>query len=165
MFDTHGLVSSVWRTVGMTYNLRMQVTVDAQREPTQLRRMDRNMAKNGGTPGSGGTIAEYVAGTNVTEDVQIVLDGEDVVVSLDQDLASVELADQRKESSVDRHVTKVIHLIAGFHSLVPVGDHALVHLLDGLEAAQRFAFSGGEVKHIGMTEVSVAKYEGSWSHN
>ena len=99
----------------------MCVTMDVDTKSTQAFCVNRNMTQD--------HAIHHMVSTQFTEVLTIVSVPEDIMVSPDQDLVTVEPAHYAQGFAVDHNITQVINFVRRPYTLVPGLDHELIHFL------------------------------------
>ena len=143
--------SGVFR-YGLHDPITMQVTMNVSLEPlTHTVWMQRNMRQDE-------LVHEYSDTMDLFKPCfVIVLITENVMITTNQDLTTIQTLHCFQIAPSDYHITQMIHRVLWTHHSVPVVYHRLVHLFCRGERAQRTTIGQSELlPRIGVPEMGIA---------
>jgi hypothetical protein len=134
---------------GQHHTVGVSVSVDVDTKPTQAFWVDGNMAQD--------HAIHDMVGTQFTEVFTIVSVLENIVVSPDQDLVTVEPAHYAQGLAVDHHIAQVIYFVVWPYFSIPRFDHKLVHFFWSVKWSQLcYTIVTGKMAHTFVSKVRVA---------
>ena len=107
--------------------LIVQVAVDVGPEPTERLRVDGNVRQDNLV-----TVAVFLndVRSNVVKVFQVVIDLEDVMITLDKNETTVQALQQVKVTSVHHQITEHVHPVLRINYGVVISDDSFVMLLN-----------------------------------
>ena len=124
------------------------MTVDVSSDSFQTSGVNRNMTQK--------NPVQPMVRADVLEERSVVIQWEDIVVTLDEYLLAVQSTQDESDLSIDENVPKMIDLIVGTDDLVPVLNHLFVTIVYRLELMTD-SVSGlvQKLVHIDVTKMRV----------